>query len=142
MQRVTRGNGLSDRRSISDQLDANLAFRRSNPESRAASTRRRGADRANTGNVSSGSLRNMPQTIRERAVQIPPTGLAGDLIVPARAKGVIIFAHGSGSSRHSPRNRHVAREMPDGGFGTLLLDLLTNAEEEVDLRTRHLRFDI
>jgi len=84
----------------------------------------------------------MPQTIRERAVQIPPTGLAGDLIVPARAKGVIIFAHGSGSSRHSPRNRHVAREMQDGGFGTLLLDLLTNAEEEVDLRTRHLRFDI
>jgi putative phosphoribosyl transferase len=73
---------------------------------------------------------------------IPPLGLAGDLVIPARATGVILFAHGSGSSRHSSRNRYVASVLQHGGFGTLLLDLLTPAEEDVDLRTRHLRFDI
>jgi dienelactone hydrolase len=84
----------------------------------------------------------MIRTIPEHAVEIPPTGLHGDLVVPARASGIILFAHGSGSGRHSPRNRYVAKVLQQGGFGTLLLDLLTEAEEQVDLRTRHLRFDI
>src|SRR5438045_781670 len=84
----------------------------------------------------------MPQTITEKAVQIPPVGVSGDLVLPPRATGIILFAHGSGSSRHSPRNRYVASVLHDGGFGTLLLDLLTQAEEEVDLVTRRLRFDI
>ena len=68
--------------------------------------------------------------------------LAGDLAVPGQAGGVVLFAHGSGSSRHSPRNRAVARALRERGFGTLLLDLLTEDEERVDLRTRALRFDI
>ena len=84
----------------------------------------------------------MTPTITEQAIMIPPTGLAGDLVMPARATGVILFAHGSGSSRHSSRNRYVASVLQHGGFGTLLLDLLTPAEEDVDVRTRHLRFDI
>src|ERR1051325_9430349 len=82
------------------------------------------------------------QTISEHSVQIPPLGLFGDLVVPDRATGIILFAHGSGSSRHSSRNRYVAGTLQQGGFGTLLLDLLTADEEKVDLRTRHFRFDI
>lgn len=78
----------------------------------------------------------------EQTVRIPPGGIAGDLILPEMAEGMIIFAHGSGSSRHSPRNRFVASVLNQGGFATLLLDLLTEAEEQVDLRTRHLRFDV
>jgi putative phosphoribosyl transferase len=58
------------------------------------------------------------------------------------ATGVVLFAHGSGSSRFSTRNRRVAEVLRDGGLATLLIDLLTPAEEEVDLRTRHIRFDI
>jgi putative phosphoribosyl transferase len=54
----------------------------------------------------------------------------------------VLFAHGSGSGRHSPRNRYVAEELQQAGLGTLLIDLLTPEEEEIDLRTRHLRFDI
>ncbi len=84
----------------------------------------------------------MQQSIVEHSVQIPPLGLSGDLVVPENAQALILFAHGSGSSRHSTRNRYVAGILQEGGFGTLLLDLLTAAEEEVDLRTRHLRFDI
>jgi putative phosphoribosyl transferase len=68
--------------------------------------------------------------------------LEGTLTVPHGAAGIVLFAHGSGSSRHSPRNRFVAAELQAGGLGTLLLDLLTPAEEAVDLRTRELRFDI
>jgi putative phosphoribosyl transferase len=68
--------------------------------------------------------------------------IAGDLRLPERAVGLVVFAHGSGSSRHSPRNRMVAGELQRSAIGTLLLDLLTPAEEEVDLVTRHLRFDI
>jgi dienelactone hydrolase len=82
------------------------------------------------------------RTTSEQEVKIPPIGLSGDLVVPARAYGFIVFAHGSGSSRRSPRNRYVAGVLQQGGFATLLLDLLTEAEEQVDLRTRHLRFDI
>jgi len=78
----------------------------------------------------------------EQAVKIAPDGLDGDLVVPERATGVVLFAHGSGSSRHSPRNRYVASVLQEGGLATLLLDLLTAAEEQVDLNTGHLRFDI
>jgi pimeloyl-ACP methyl ester carboxylesterase len=78
----------------------------------------------------------------ERAILIPPHGLAGDLTMAPGAIGLIIFAHGSGSSRRSSRNRYVARELNAGGLSTLLMDLLTAEEERVDLRTRHLRFDI
>jgi pimeloyl-ACP methyl ester carboxylesterase len=68
--------------------------------------------------------------------------LPGDLTVPEQASGVVVFAHGSGSSRHSPRNRQVARGLQDAGFGTLLMDLLTEDEERVDVRTAEHRFDI
>jgi putative phosphoribosyl transferase len=68
--------------------------------------------------------------------------LDGELDVPAHAPGIVVFAHGSGSSRLSPRNRHVAALLREGGLGTLLFDLLTADEETVDRITRHLRFDI
>ncbi|HEX4592731.1 MAG TPA: hypothetical protein VH157_00580, partial [Bryobacteraceae bacterium] len=68
--------------------------------------------------------------------------LDGDLSVPNAAKGAVMFAHGSGSSRHSPRNRYVAGVLNEGGLATLLIDLLTADEQEVDLQTAHLRFDI
>jgi dienelactone hydrolase len=68
--------------------------------------------------------------------------LQGELIIPTGAKGLVLFAHGSGSSRHSPRNQQVARTLRQAGLGTLLFDLLTAEEEEVDMKTRHLRFDI
>ena len=81
---------------------------------------------------------------RQRLLRISAEGvmLDGDLVVPARARGVVVFAHGSGSSRHSPRNRRVAAGLQQAGFATLLMDLLTADEERVDLRTRVLRFDI
>ena len=68
--------------------------------------------------------------------------LEANLVVPADACGVVVFAHGSGSSRHSPRNRYVARVLQQEGLATLLLDLLTTQEEAIDMRTRHFRFDI
>jgi putative phosphoribosyl transferase len=68
--------------------------------------------------------------------------LEGDLTVPEGAGRIVLFAHGSGSSRKSPRNRLVARMLNDAGIATLLFDLLTAEEEEIDQRTRHLRFDI
>jgi putative phosphoribosyl transferase len=68
--------------------------------------------------------------------------LLGDLEVPPNATGLVVFAHGTGSSRFSPRNRSVAQVLRDDGFATLLLDLLTESEEQVDLRTRELRFDV
>ena len=84
----------------------------------------------------------MQQEISQIAVKIPPDGLLADLAVPDEATGIVLFAHGSGSSRYSPRNRYVAGVLQQGGLATLLLDLLTEAEEQVDLRTSHLRFDI
>ena len=78
----------------------------------------------------------------ERAVPIPPDGVQGDLVIPERASGIVIFAHGSGSSRHSSRNRYVAGVLQQGGLATLLMDLLTPEEEQVDMRTAQLRFDI
>ncbi len=68
--------------------------------------------------------------------------LEGNLVIPPGATGVVLFAHGSGSSRFSSRNRYVAGELRAGGVGTLLIDLLTRQEEQIDMRTAHLRFDI
>lgn len=68
--------------------------------------------------------------------------LEGNLVIPQGASGVVVFAHGSGSSRFSVRNRAVAQTLRDSGIGTLLIDLLTQQEELVDTRTAHLRFDI
>ncbi len=68
--------------------------------------------------------------------------LAGDLVLSADNPAIVVFAHGSGSSRLSPRNQRVARLLQEGGLGTLLFDLLTADEEAVDMRTAHLRFDI
>src|SRR5829696_3261347 len=79
---------------------------------------------------------------REARVPLGSVALEGNLGVPEGARGVVLFAHGSGSGRHSPRNRYVAQELHRAGLATLLIDLLTPEEEEVDLRTRHLRFDI
>lgn len=77
-------------------------------------------------------------------VRIPIRGavLEGELSVPKAATGMVLFAHGSGSSRHSPRNQHLAEVIRESGGGTLLFDLLTKEEEAVDMYTRHLRFDI
>ncbi len=77
-------------------------------------------------------------------VRIPIEGrfLCGDLVIPSVLLGIVIFAHGSGSSRHSPRNKAVARNLQERGIGTLLLDLLTPEEEAIDAVTAHLRFDI
>src|SRR6266404_7501071 len=75
--------------------------------------------------------------IRSGSVQ-----LSGDLSIPAGARGLVVFAHGSGSSRHSPRNQFVARTIREAGVGTLLFDLLTKDEEALDEHTAHLRFDI
>lgn len=80
--------------------------------------------------------------LSERSVQIAPSGVVGDLTIPVDARGIVIFAHGSGSGRLSSRNRFVAGVLQQAGLATLLLDLLTAEEEQVDLRTRHLRFDI
>ena len=68
--------------------------------------------------------------------------LEGNLSLPEGAYGIVLFAHGSGSSRHSPRNRYVARFLNDANLATLLVDLLTAEEEAIDARTAHLRFNI
>jgi dienelactone hydrolase len=70
------------------------------------------------------------------------TLIDGDLTIPDRAFGLVVFAHGSGSSRFSRRNRAVAQTLQDGGLATLLLDLLTRDEEAIDVQTREYRFDI
>lgn len=79
---------------------------------------------------------------REVRVSAGPVTLEGSLGIPNSAGGVVLFAHGSGSGRHSPRNRYVARVLREANLATLLIDLLTEDEEEVDLRTTRLRFDI
>src|SRR5512134_477114 len=88
---------------------------------------------------------NMNRTNTEnRYIQILSAGvrLEGILSIPEDPKGLVVFVHGSGSSRHSPRNQYVAQTLQEGGLATLLFDLLTAQEEEIDLQTRHLRFDI
>ncbi|MGN9811022.1 dienelactone hydrolase family protein [Micromonospora sp. BQ11] len=82
--------------------------------------------------------------VRSREVTIPAgeVDLAADLLVPEETAGVVLFAHGSGSSRHSPRNVAVAHVLNRSALGTVLVDLLTPSENEVDERTAELRFDI
>lgn len=87
----------------------------------------------------------MNQTNTEnRYVQILSMGvrLEGIVSIPEDPHGLVVFVHGSGSSRNSPRNQFVAETFQEGGLATLLFDLLTSYENEIDLRTRHLRFDI
>jgi dienelactone hydrolase len=79
---------------------------------------------------------------RDVFISVESASLSGELVIPAAANGIVLFAHGSGSSRHSPRNQFVARVIRDGGVGTLLFDLLTPQEESIDAYTTHLRFDI
>jgi dienelactone hydrolase len=85
----------------------------------------------------------VPRTER-RSVDIPFAEglLRGNLALPQSASGLVAFAHGSGSGRHSPRNQYVANVLNDAGLATLLLDLLTEHEERIDVVTAHLRFDI
>jgi putative phosphoribosyl transferase len=75
-------------------------------------------------------------------ILIGSVSLTGDLNIPEGARGIVLFAHGSGSGRKSPRNKYVARVLQEAGLGTLLFDLLTQEEEVSDAQTRHLRFDI
>ena len=83
------------------------------------------------------------QTVKEElAITLGPLTLRGDLLVPEMASGLVIFAHGSGSGRLSPRNQFVAEVIRRRNIGTLLFDLLTEEEESIDIQTRHLRFDI
>jgi pimeloyl-ACP methyl ester carboxylesterase len=86
----------------------------------------------------------MPEKHTQTAIQIPFHGfiLEGELGMPSNACGTVLFAHGSGSSRHSPRNQFVARTLREHGIATLLFDLLTETEERADARSGHLRFDI
>jgi putative phosphoribosyl transferase len=85
-----------------------------------------------------------PSQSTEREVRIPAgeAWLYGDLVLPEHHVGIVLFAHGSGSGRHSARNRQVAQRLQQAGIGTLLFDLLTAQEEQVDVRTREHRFDI
>jgi dienelactone hydrolase len=81
--------------------------------------------------------------IRLVSIRADDATLEGELALPADPRGVVVFAHGSGSSRHSPRNRYVAQSLrTNARAGTLLIDLLTESEEELDARTARLRFDI
>ena len=84
----------------------------------------------------------MAETDRPVRLEGDGVSLEGDLTLPADTRGVVLFAHGSGSSRHSPRNRYVARVLREAGLGTLLMDLLTREEEQAEARTGHLRFDL
>ena len=83
-----------------------------------------------------------PTDIRTVTIPAGDISLEGELVLPDGAHGIVVFAHGSGSSRHSPRNQYVARALQDGGLATLLFDLLTQEEEAVDRTSGHLRFDI
>lgn len=89
-------------------------------------------------------MRHIAQS-QEQAVRVSAGDgieLEANLTVPENAIGVVLFAHGSGSSRHSPRNRAVAEHLNEGGMATLLFDLLTRREEAVDIQTAEMRFDI
>ena len=90
------------------------------------------------------SMNSSAPTVEQQLVSVPAGSvtLYGNLTIPQSARAVVLFAHGSGSSRHSPRNRYVARVLNEVKLATLLIDLLTLHEEVVDARTAHLRFDI
>jgi putative phosphoribosyl transferase len=79
---------------------------------------------------------------RQVRVRVGSADLKANLRIPLDAGGIVVFAHGSGSGRHSPRNRFVADALVNAGLGTLLIDLLTEDEETIDLQTAELRFDI
>lgn len=83
-----------------------------------------------------------PPLAREVRMACGDAALYGDLVLPADFSGLVLFAHGSGSGRHSARNRQVAQKLQQAGVGTLLFDLLTAQEEQVDMHTREHRFDI
>ncbi len=85
---------------------------------------------------------NQTQIKEEIYIPIDHILLEGELIIPPQARGLVLFAHGSGSSRYSPRNQFVANHLREAHLGTLLIDLLTSEEEKIDLVTRELRFDI
>jgi putative phosphoribosyl transferase len=90
-------------------------------------------------------MRSRANTAELSVVSIPAgdASMTGDLVIPPHARGIVLFAHGSGSSRHSPRNRFVAQELQKANLATLLMDLLTPAEEALDEATGgSLRFDI
>lgn len=84
----------------------------------------------------------MTSSVNQVSINIGPVSLEGELIIPGGARGVVLFAHGSGSSRMSPRNRYVAGVLNQAGLATLLFDLLTEEEERIDMLTAELRFDI
>ena len=88
--------------------------------------------------------RQTQSRIEHLAVTVPAGNaeLAADIFLPDQTSGLVVFAHGSGSSRYSPRNRFVADEINEGGLGTVLIDLLTEEEEAIDRETSELRFDI
>jgi dienelactone hydrolase len=75
-------------------------------------------------------------------IRVTKGTIEGNLVVPRDAKGIVLFAHGSGSGRFSPRNQYVAKVLNEAGIGTLLIDLLTKEEEEIDVATGEFRFDI
>src|SRR5262245_55396663 len=80
--------------------------------------------------------------VGETSISINGVTLGARLAIPSNATGLVIFAHGSGSSRHSPRNQYVAEALREAGLGTLLFDLLTAEEEHSEAQTRHLCFDV
>jgi len=86
----------------------------------------------------------MNHKVTEKLVQITihSDTIEGDLSIPKGAQGIVLFAHGAGSSRHSERNNYVAEELLKVGLATLLIDLLTPEEKEIDQRTHQIRFDI
>ncbi len=83
-----------------------------------------------------------PSQNQDLTIESPETALRAVLAVPENARSIILFAHGAGSDRHSPRNRYVAQKLQDAGFATLLMDLLTEDEERIDAYTGRFRFDI
>jgi len=89
-------------------------------------------------------MKKILEELPEKIISVPAgqVRLEGNLIIPEDATGIVVFAHGSGSSRHSIRNRFVAGELGEGNLATLLFDLLSPEEESIDIRTTHLRFDI
>jgi dienelactone hydrolase len=86
-------------------------------------------------------MRRQPSSSTDVTLALEDARLEGQLAVPSRAGGIVVFAHGSGSSRFSPRNRMVARTLNEARLATLLFDLLTAEENEIDMQTRELRFD-
>jgi putative phosphoribosyl transferase len=87
---------------------------------------------------------SVAQTVEEQLVRVPAGAvtLEGNLTLPQDSHGIVLFAHGSGSSRHSPRNRYAARVLNEAKLAMLLIDLLTPHAEVIDARTAQLRFDI